>query len=263
MVSKDITPILANWRPSADGVAARKIIGEDGVELLQLRIEMGLLQMYLDGRPDGEQPEGYETVLAYYQSRCRESGGSFDLDEETRAQLDREIMQFYHRRIALLAVGSAAQARGEIGEAIACYRRAVRDANHNLRVMDFIRKYCDDEEYVEGHERHRPFVLWHRTLALAQEHLLRHEVEEAIETIKAGQAAILKAYEARGQGEQADQDASLAAMRELEQQVRRHHGVTKTLREQLEEAVANEEFERAAQLRDQIRARQQRLDQTD
>ncbi len=261
-MSKDISHILAGWEPEPGGVGARMIVGENGVAMLQLRIELGALQMYLDGRPDGERPEGHETMLAYYQSRRSETGSS-KLPEDDRAQLDREIVQFYQRRIGLLAVASNAEARGDPAEALACYRRAVRDANHNLRVMAFIRAHSDDEAYIQGHERYRPFVLWHRTLATAQGHLLREDAEEAIEAIKLGALAIRQVYEERGEPELAKQDPSLAAVRQLEKQVRRHHGVSKTLREQLQEAVANEEFERAAELRDQIRARKESLEKGD
>ena len=41
----------------------------------------------------------------------------------------------------------------------------------------------------------------------------------------------------------------------LEQEIRKNFAVEKTLREQLDEAVAREDYERAARLRDQIRAR--------
>ena len=37
---------------------ARKIVGEDGKEKLQVRLDLGLLQMELNGRPDGERPHG-------------------------------------------------------------------------------------------------------------------------------------------------------------------------------------------------------------
>ena len=44
-------------------------------------------------------------------------------------------------------------------------------------------------------------------------------------------------------------------LRLLEREIRQNFPVNKTLREQLDEAVANEDYERAARLRDQIRNR--------
>ena len=47
-------------------------------------------------------------------------------------------------------------------------------------------------------------------------------------------------------------------LRILEQEIRKNFAVEKTLREQLDEAVAREDYEHAARLRDQIRARARR-----
>jgi excinuclease UvrABC nuclease subunit len=47
-------------------------------------------------------------------------------------------------------------------------------------------------------------------------------------------------------------------LRVLEQEIRKNFAVEKTLREQLDEAVAEEDYELAARLRDQIRARARR-----
>ena len=43
-------------------------------------------------------------------------------------------------------------------------------------------------------------------------------------------------------------------LRLFEQEIRKNFAVEKTLREQLDEAVAREDYEQAARLRDQIRA---------
>ena len=43
-------------------------------------------------------------------------------------------------------------------------------------------------------------------------------------------------------------------LRIFEQEIRKNYAVEKTLREQLDEAVAREDYEQAARLRDQIRA---------
>ena len=44
-------------------------------------------------------------------------------------------------------------------------------------------------------------------------------------------------------------------LRVLEDEIRKNFEVEKTLREQLEEAIADEDYEKAARIRDQIRAR--------
>jgi protein-arginine kinase activator protein McsA len=44
-------------------------------------------------------------------------------------------------------------------------------------------------------------------------------------------------------------------LRKMERSLRQLHGIESTLREQLDDAVANEEYERAAKLRDALRRR--------
>ena len=36
-----------------------------------MRIDLGLIQMEIDGRPDGERPEGYESLLEFYEAKAQ------------------------------------------------------------------------------------------------------------------------------------------------------------------------------------------------
>ncbi len=260
-MKKDISDILREW-PAEGDLVARCIVDRDGKKQLQLRIDLGLLQMELDGRPDGEKPFGRPSLLDHLQ-RLSRSTSQPDFDAETWGELDREIYQYYHRRRALLILGAFCQSEGQDGEAAEYYRRAVRDANHNLRVMDFIKTHCDSEDYVTSHEQYRPFVIMHRALAEAQAELLVKDPEEAIERLKDGIRAIEAGYEdpetlnPAEAYEQAEQDPSILQLRALERQVRKQHKVTLTLQEKLAEAVQNEQYERAAELRDRLRAKQE------
>ena len=47
----------------------RIVPGDDGREKLQMRIDLGLLQMELDGRPDGQRPAGAESLLDHLEAR--------------------------------------------------------------------------------------------------------------------------------------------------------------------------------------------------
>ena len=55
-MSLDIRPILAGWEFDPDRVQVRMIAGEDGSEKIQMRIDLGLMQMEIAGRPDGQRP---------------------------------------------------------------------------------------------------------------------------------------------------------------------------------------------------------------
>ena len=64
-------------------------------------------------------------------------------------------------------------------------------------------------------------------------------------------------YEEAEASDMVEQDPSIMQLRALERQIRRQHKLDKTLQEELDDAVRNEEYERAAELRDQMRARQE------
>ena len=117
-----------------------------------MRIEMGLLQMEFTGRPDGERPGGRDTYLEYIASQV---GDGEDvpqlLTDEQCFEIDREFVQYYHRRICCLALRE--------------FDRAVADADHTLALMDFVAAHSPNEDWTASHERYRPFVYFHRTQA--------------------------------------------------------------------------------------------------
>ena len=54
--SKDIVPLLKGWDYEPGTINVRKISGIDGAPKLQMRLDLGLLQMEMTGRPDGVRP---------------------------------------------------------------------------------------------------------------------------------------------------------------------------------------------------------------
>ena len=56
----DLNTLLRDWPHEPGAIKVRKIIGLDGREKLQLRIDLGVLQMEMTGRPDGARPQGCE-----------------------------------------------------------------------------------------------------------------------------------------------------------------------------------------------------------
>ena len=61
----DVKELMEGWDCPDGEVGARLIVGRDGPEVVQLRIELGVLQMTLDGRPDGLRYHGMTNVLEY------------------------------------------------------------------------------------------------------------------------------------------------------------------------------------------------------
>src|SRR5438128_12080595 len=77
----DISHILDKWEYHPGQVVVRKFIGKEGQEKIQLRVDLGLLQMNAQGRPDGKRPFGHESLYEYHQARLYKYVGSHDGDD--------------------------------------------------------------------------------------------------------------------------------------------------------------------------------------
>ncbi len=251
---RDIDEALQGWPydPEPGEVAARQVRARDGRPVLQIRVELGLLQMEVEARPDGVRPHSCPTYLDYLRNRAasKSSGsksGRWTMSPEHCGEADREFVQFYHRRIAWLTLQR--------------YDRALLDADHSLALMDFVRDHGSDADYVASHERFRGLVLFHRTQAAVALALERMKPEEAIDAVRDGMDRLLEHQKAWAEGADADDtpnETLVEQLRSLENDIRKNFAVEKTLREQLDEAVADEDYERAARLRDQIKAQARR-----
>lgn len=239
-----IDDLLNKWPYEAGSLSARVVPGSDGRDVIQLRIDMGLMQMEVDGRPDGRRPEGAETYYDYLLAQSVGNGDEFVLSDEDCGEIDREFIQFYHRRIAWLALRK--------------YRRAASDAEHSLALMDFCRRHSPDEQWTLSHEQYRPFVLFHRTQARALWLLDQDDAEGAIQALNEGLDAFRELYAEFEAEEQMDEDELANRLVDLRETLRDDYRIGRTLQERLDDAVASEQYELAAQLRDEIMRRQPR-----
>ncbi len=64
-MSKDLTVLLHGWDYNPNEVTVRRVLGIDGREKIQMRLDLGVLQMEVSGRPDGKRPYGHESLLEY------------------------------------------------------------------------------------------------------------------------------------------------------------------------------------------------------
>ncbi len=237
---QDIDYILRKWPYQSGVISARLLQAKDGREVIQMRIDMGIIQMETVGRPDGERPDGAPTYLDYLYRENIRLEGQLELTEEQAAEIDREFFQFYHRRICWLALRD--------------FQRAVKDADHTLALMDFVKAHSPNEEWTLSHEQYRPFVLFHRTQAAALSQLESGGPEAAIEEINSGLERIREAYEEAEDEEPFDNEMA-QQLSELQDWLREHYDINRTLSEQLADAVASEQYELAARLRDELAQR--------
>ena len=237
---RDIDTLLKHWEFQPGEVNARLLRARDGREVLQMRVDMGVLQLETDLRPDGSKPHGAETYYDYLVGEAIREGDGFRLSKQQCGEADREFVQFYQRRLCWLSLRE--------------YRRAARDADHSLAFMDFVREHSPDEEWTLSHEQYRPFVLFHRVQAGALAALEDGGAEPAIREINAGLERFRELFERYGAGEQYAEDELVRRLEQMRQSVRKKYEVGPTLDEQLADAVRAEDYELAARIRDQIRA---------
>lgn len=240
---KHIDSVLREWPYEPETVSVRTVCGEDGRELLQMRIDLGILQIETSGRPDGERPEGHESYLDYLRDEASQADGDFRLNEDQCDEVDREFIQFYHRRICWLKLQR--------------YDRAVADADHTLAMMDFCSQHSPDEQWAMSHEQYRPFVIFHRVQAAALDALEKEDAEAAIVQINQGLESLKKLFAAHELEEYFEENELVVRLLEFRESLRDEYNVGQTLPEQLAEAVALEQYERAAKLRDEISRRGQ------
>ncbi len=259
-MSKDITRILQGWDYELGEVSARIVRGDDGRDKIQLRIDMGLLQMELDGPPDGKRPEGAESWLDYYireqqaYDAAHPDSAPYELSEEACFRLWREGVQYYHRYLSLWHLKR--------------YDLCARDTERNLRLFDFVRAHARDERHRWQFDQWRPYVLMMHTRAVATPLVERGDWTAALRQIEAGIEGIREFLDAYDLSDRADQCAELISLEQWREEVlvAAHRSgkadpfaTVELLRRQLQRAVAEERFEDAATLRDEIR----RLSQTE
>ncbi len=244
-MSEDIDAALRGWEVKPGTVQARQVEAADGRKVLQMRLDLGIVQMETDDRPDGARPHGFPTYFQYLNAQSDERGRQgrrFVLNEEQCMEADREFIQFYHRRICWMALEK--------------FERAVADADHTLAFMDFVRDHSPNEEYMQAHEQYRGFVMFHRIESAAALKVQEKVPEAAIDEITSGLEKLQAFFTEHQAEEQIEENPMIEQLRKMEQALRQKHGIEETLREQLAKAVANEQYEVAAKLRDALRRRE-------
>ncbi len=236
-----IDDLLSKWPFDPSTLNVRLIKGKDGRDVIQMRVDMGILQLETTGRPDGALIDGCESYLEYLQLQHLAEPDRMLTDAEC-GEVDREFMQYYHRRICWLR--------------LQYYPRAVMDADHTLRLMDLSGEMSADEEWTGSHEQYRPFVLFHRTQAAALAELEENSAEHAVQSINVGLETLREFFIKHEAIEHFDEDELVIRLIELRESLRNEYAVGRTLKERLAEAVAKEQYELAAKLRDELTRRE-------
>jgi hypothetical protein len=244
----DISQLLENWEYQPGQVVVRRFKGQDGKEKIQLRVDLGLLQMNAEGRPDGKRPFGYASLYEYFQARLYKHvaghGGSdegFKLKAEDCAKLQLEALQFHHRYICLLQLED--------------YAGVIRDAERNLAVFDFVEKHAETEELAWSLRQFQPQLLMILIRARGSQALQAQDYTLAIRLVEEGLEQIRAFYRETAGAEAAEQSGETVALEDWLTEIRAKRPLSR--RERLEraltEAVRSEDYERAAKVRDELK----------
>ena len=104
-MNQDIGPVMDGWDYAPGELRVRTIDGRDNKQKIQIRMDLGLMQLEWMGRPDGAKPHECMSLLEYYrlkqEEHMPENGNEpFSLSREDCWALGQEAMQYYWRRIS-------------------------------------------------------------------------------------------------------------------------------------------------------------------
>ncbi len=244
----DISPLLEQWPYKPGQVVVRKFKGRDGKEKIQLRVDLGVLQMNAEGRPDGKRPFGQNSLFDHYQSKLHKhlaansgSDEAFKLSAEDCAKLQLESLQYHHRYICLLQLED--------------YAGVVRDAERNLAVFHFVGKHAETEELAWSLRQFQPQLLMILTRGRATQSLEARDYAVAIARIEEGIEDIRAFYREYSRTEQSEQSGELQSLETWLAEIRANRPLSarEKLEQALSDAVQREDYEKAAKVRDALK----------
>ena len=240
----DINDILSHWPFKPGEINVRRIVGGDGREKLQLRLDLGLLQMETTGRPDGKTPKGFETLLDYHEAKLQEfktehgTTDGFTITPKACEKLRTEGVMFYHRYLATFVLGD--------------YESVIRDTRRNLRMFDFCAAHGKQQTDRVILEQFRPYVLMMYARARTRSAMKNQRPKQAIVFVRQGIESIRRFLE---QNEAAIENSpELGVLYAMEREVIAMIPIDPAvkLKHQLQAAIEEERYEDAAAIRDKL-----------
>jgi hypothetical protein len=244
----DISHLLNQWEYQAGQVVARRFKAKNGQEKIQLRLDLGLLQMNAEGRPDGKRPFGRESLYEHYRARLQKyvaahdsSDEGFKLNAEDCTRLQLEALQYHHRYVCLLQLED--------------YAAVIRDAGRNLAVFDFVSKHAECEELAWSLQQFRPQLLMILTRARAAQALETDDYASAVREVEEGLEAIRTFFQEHARAEAAETSGEVLSLQNWLEEIRARRPLSpkERLERALSDAINSEDYERAARVRDALR----------
>jgi len=244
----DLRSILNGWEYEPGKISVRKIIGRDGHEKIQTRVDLGLLQFEPEGRPDGRRPYGCDSMLTFVETRLSEYIARNSTDEgfvllaEDCRDLRHEGHLYYQRYLSFFVLEE--------------YDGVEHDTERNLRVIDLCRRYAENEYDRHALEAQRGYVLMMNTRAKVYQATNDKRFDDAMSLLEHGTAR-LREWEV---DEDRPEEDSAASELEVLESLRRElladmpADAAARLQWELKAALESEDYERATTLRDRLSA---------
>ena len=236
---KDITNILREWEYE-EGNNIRVIRTSSGREILQIREIMGISQYELDGRPDGKKISGAATFLELILAREKDEKSKFCLSPEDVKNLEHESRLFYHRYLLCFQIND--------------YERVARDTEHNLAICRIIDLYCFEKEVRSNALQYRPFLIKMNAISRAMISLQKNIKILAKDILESAVSTLRTIPEIDTSFFVLEKSRSIDYLESAIKRLAIHNNPDiDALNKELDKAVAMENYEKAAELRDKIK----------
>ncbi len=230
----DLTPILGRWEFSQGAPQLRFLVGIGDIVRIQIRLEAGILQFELTGRPDGSRPQGCESWLEHW-TNCGErvSWAGF-------SELVSEVALYHQRAVAFMLLDDFAS--------------CARDCARNIGAIAFMQRRAAAGVDTGACQSLQVAAVLLRTRAEASACVAQRDTHGALAAIDRGLAALQQpaGMDEGGQESQSPETALLRSMRDaLVPKLPSSQRVDLEMR--LQSALRLENYELAVILRNELR----------
>jgi hypothetical protein len=244
-MTEDISELLNSWAFDPEN-SIRRITGADGKTRLQVRLPLGIEQYELEGRPDGKRPNGFDSLLDYYETslaQYRRSEGNdigFSLSTGECHDLQEEGTLYYYRYLLCYQLGE--------------YELVRRDTERNMRLFRFVGRYAASDEDKKGFAQYWPYLLRMNATARALQALELGDSPGAMKLLHKAKEDILNLRDVDTPLFAQERERSLAVLDETLGNIEKKKPPSEKeqLKRLLEKAIEAENYEQAAKLRDML-----------
>lgn len=243
----DLWPLLEAWPYRPDVIpAARELIAANGHRMIQLRMDIGILQMEATGRPDGTMPHGHDSLLAYYtaeESRLPGETLPYKFNMEVCTQLQNEATQYFHRSLAYTELKN--------------WPLVIADTSHVLDIIDMVSEYAEDDDVVWQFVQIFPNLFLQNTRARVTLCTNTGDYPAARGIIEHALTEMQNYFTTQFDPPPPDDPPprEIIALQEMmaELESNRPRSEEEALAEEIQQAVQSEDYEKAATLRDRLK----------